>query len=459
MCVSPPQQPGSRAAAAAGGKGRRGKPNGPAPGSREATLAAKKPGAFSTEAFEKALAARVLRAGSKSQTDSAALRESKTKGGKSGGQYKHFAVEDMMQCVRIRTKHRRAGDTPMSYAELHKKYGCPKRSVQNHEQRMTHYREKDAKTGHYKKDAQDNYIWIPRTVPLKWDDPQIYDVSPGNERTVPPSVMVVLVGLLSMADAPHMLKGASRCEADQLLLGLMDAGELPYPESWSIRGAASDGWWRWFFQQKEAEHLSEGYPRRLEEIRLTAQTPEAVNGWFDKMLKPDPGYFESEPEHWRGQHGVITVQGMEHYLRKEMPQFITSKSDAEVRQLAYEMCHDARRQACFDQKGHVRKPALSLAHCSSECSRCCCCYCCCCRLSEAKATSKSSAARASRRRNATLPMAAGCRFARWCLETACSGSWRWLCRGTSRRSVPSRLSTRRLSLRRQLPATWTPSTR
>ena len=150
-----------------------------------------------------------MRAGSK-QPDSAELRKHKTKAGASGGQYKeNYHLEDLILCVRIYTKKYRLGERRPGFKKLQETYGVPATSIQNAVQRKDFYRDRDV-SGQYEKDNDGKFIWRPREVPLEWNDPDIYDVKPGAPAQVPPEIMTLLVGLLSEADDPEILNGASR---------------------------------------------------------------------------------------------------------------------------------------------------------------------------------------------------------------------------------------------------------
>ena len=322
-----------------------------------------KPGAATKGSAKKK--PKVMRAGS-NQPDSAELRKQKTKAGASGGRYKEdYHQEDLMVCVYKATREYREGVPAPGVRALSRRFGVPRVSIANAIQRMKFYRQIDAETDCYEKDEDGKFIWYPRPEPLQWNDPDIYDVKPGTPAQVPPEVMTLLVGLLSAADDPEKLNGASRAEANQLLIGLLDARKEDYPQSWALAGEASPGWWKWFFKQEVAQHLSEGHPRRMDDIRITAQTPAAVNDWFDKLLKPDADYApkdgETEPEDWRGKLGIMTQEGMENYLKNEMPHIIEENgwTDEQLKQKAFELCHDPRLQGVFDQKvSHSHLPLV-----------------------------------------------------------------------------------------------------
>eukprot|EP01050_Picozoa_sp_SAG11_P018342 SAG11_NODE_2756_length_3006_cov_8.607155_1_plen_538_part_10 len=145
------------------------------------------------------------------------------------------------------------------------------------------------------------------------------------------------------ADTTEIKSQISEDEASYCLLILMQDchhSSVHIPTHWLENGGPSTGWWQKFY--KRHPNLSIGKANRLEEVRVTAHTPIAIKKWKEVIMEPnEDGWFGFTPE------------GMEKYLRSEMPHIIEGWTDVEIKARAYALCHDPRLQCNFDQKGHA----------------------------------------------------------------------------------------------------------
>jgi hypothetical protein len=325
------------------------------PGSPEATLAAKKGGIAKQQKVHQN---RVVRAGCRaSLEDKARITDtnSKTKAGKAGGQYKHYHTEDLMAAVHARTRDYRDESMRPSYPKLEKRYCVSRSTIWDHVKLMT--------CDHVRMPNQGPYKFVRRKgKPWRYDDPRIYAKKSGNAAIVPPHILEIFVGVLSKADDPMILRQFTEDEASQLLMGLLDIYDVPVPQSWEIAGRPSKSWWQKFYDKPEAKHLSRGVASRLDQVRQIGQTPEAVKGWFSKVTEPlaegdDPDAVSSMGR--TRDYGFMTEEGITAYLKTQMPEFVPKLPDSEeidepaLKQLAWEIVHDRRRQSNFDQKGHA----------------------------------------------------------------------------------------------------------
>ena len=282
---------------------------------------------------------------------------STTKAGKPGGQYKHYERENLRQCLRLCLKQYRGGEKAPSYVKLEETYFVPASTICDKVKLAK--KEPVPKTLKGKgKNGKDKtvYVWRDRPEPLDWTDERLYK-NAGKEATVPDEVMDLFVGFLSAADGPHVLRQFSVDEAGELLVQLMDVYDADYPVTWEKDGGPTAGWWRYFWQHPKAEHLSPGFARRLDEIRMTGQKEPAVRAWFSLLLDPTPAG-EEDSRGRTADHGFMTETSMKQFLIKEMPKFVpktpSGATDEEALEtLAWELVHDPRRQANFDQKGHA----------------------------------------------------------------------------------------------------------
>eukprot|EP01045_Picozoa_sp_COSAG04_P019328 COSAG04_NODE_1868_length_5348_cov_6.113524_2_plen_926_part_00 len=324
----------------------------PRVGTPDYTLA--QPAAARGAAFEM----RILRKGVGASLESRARitdTGSTTKAGKPGARYKHYERENLRRCVRIYLKQYRGGEKPPSYPDTAKRYNVPMSTIwekvrlaQKQPAKMT----VKVKGGA----AKTKIVWTDRDEPLEWTDERLYK-NAGKEATVPDNVMTLFVGILSAADHPHVLRQFTVDEASELLINLMDCHDAEYPDTWVEFGGPTEGWWRWFWKDHRAAHLSKGFARRLDEIRMTGQTEPAVRGWFSFVTDPLPDGEEASFGR-TGEYGFFTPTGMYHYLLEEMPHKVPKTTAGEIdepalRNLAWELVHDPRRQGNFDQKGHA----------------------------------------------------------------------------------------------------------
>ena len=292
---------------------------------------------------------RFLRLGSNEKNDAALARanqRTKAVGGKGkvGGQYKHYYQEDKMAAVRARLKEPRDGADRPGFRYLQDTYHVPRQTI-NDTVQMALY------------EIQEDGTKVERDTPLAWDDPSLYVGKPGRQPSVPENVMEIFVGLLSKADDAGIARQFSEDEADELVMGLMEAYQVDCPQTWHISGGPTKSWWKWFYANPAAAHLSKGIESRLDEIRMTAQTEPAVREWFDRFLKPLEAGEEPSCGRTEG-YAFLSVTGITAYLKKEMPDFVPKKEGGDeideeaLENLAWEICHDPRRQSNFDQKGH-----------------------------------------------------------------------------------------------------------
>jgi hypothetical protein len=327
----------------------------PKRGSPEATLSAKGGIGKKQSAFQD----RVKRGGPNAKVETQARvanLKSTTKAGQVGARYGHYHTDNLKSAIHQRTKWYRDKSEVPSWSVLEARWCVPSSTIRNTHKLMTH---------DFVRGEGANYTWVLRVgePAWRWDDHRLYERKPGKKAAVPPEVLKTFVGYLSRADDPKIARQFTVDEAAELLMGLMECYGVDCPAIWETLGGPTRSWWRWFWDQPCAAHLSKGIVQRLDEIRLTAQTEPAVRDWFSVVQDPLPEGDEDEggancKMGRTHEYGFMSVEGQKAYLQTEMPEFVPKTDAGEIdedalHQLAWEMVHDPRRQANFDQKGHA----------------------------------------------------------------------------------------------------------
>ena len=163
------------------------------------------------------------------------------------------------------------------------------------------------------------------------------------------SIERVVAQMYSFCCSKKVMEPENIARGNQWLIGMLEANnvELPAGCDWVEKGQVPRNWWKGFFQRYP--HLSTGYARSVEEARLSAHSEAALREWTGRVLGTGP-----DADEWRikGWHG-FNLDGMEKYLREQMPQFIAGWSDERIRFEAFHLCYNPARHACYDEKGHA----------------------------------------------------------------------------------------------------------
>ena len=202
-----------------------------------------------------------------------------------------------------------------NFAELARRFGLPVRVVQTYYKKMVVEGMQPDDVGLYSKKSGAN---IPREIEDQFADQIMF------------------------CDLSEVKAQLTEDEASTLLMCWMqDNPELEIPKAWLDLGGPTTGWWDGFYRRHP--DISKANAKRLAEVRVTAGTPTAIAEYAKTILQPD------ESEDWPG----YTPEGMEKYLREQMPEIIAGWSEDRIKKRSYALCHDPRLQANFDQKGHA----------------------------------------------------------------------------------------------------------